>query len=63
LSPCCQVASRPNEVNCNVHETLALTMDQDTKTNLLALLHRPIVLQDSTLVVNVKSIALKIYKM
>jgi len=24
-----QIASRPDEVNCNVHETLALTIDQD----------------------------------
>jgi len=42
---------------------LTLTMNQDTETNLLALLNRPIVLQDPTLVINVKSIALKIYKM
>jgi len=27
-----QVTFRPDEVNCNVHETLALTMDQDTET-------------------------------
>jgi len=26
-----QVASRPDEVNCNVHETLALTMEKDTE--------------------------------
>jgi len=27
-----QVASRPDEMNCNVHGMLALTMDQDTET-------------------------------
>jgi len=27
-----QVASRPDEKNCNVYETLALTMNQDTET-------------------------------
>jgi len=26
------IASRPDKVNCNVQETLTLTMDQDTET-------------------------------
>jgi len=35
-----QVASRPDEVNCNIHKPLILTMNQDMETfvNLLALL-------------------------
>jgi len=35
-----QVTSRPDEVNCNVYETLTLTMDQDTEITRKLLAHK-----------------------
>jgi len=52
-----QVASCHDKVNCNVHETLALTIDQNTETT-----HKPLSIFKENIRENLKSASIYISK-